>query len=132
MNYFWIFLGGGLGSLARFAASNLAARHVTETFPWSTIFVNVTGSLMIGFFAAATGPEGRWPVGLTARAFVMIGLCGGYTTFSAFSLQTLTMLREGQWGKACANSVLSFGLCLAAVWLGYLAAAQLNSGSSPG
>ena len=127
MNYFWIFLGGGLGSIARFAGSDLITRHFGESFPWGTLLVNITGSLVIGFFATLTDTEGRWLVAPSAREFVMIGVCGGYTTFSTFSLQTFTLLRAGEWFKAGANAGLSFALCLVAVWLGHLLAANLNS-----
>jgi CrcB protein len=127
MTYFWIFLGGGLGSVARFAGSSLVARLFGETFPWGTLLINVTGSLVIGFYSTLTGPEGRWMVAPTARQFVMIGICGGYTTFSSFSLQTLALARDGEWFKAGSNVVLSVVLCLAAVWLGHLAAAYLSS-----
>ena len=127
MSYLWIFLGGGLGSVARFSLSGLAARLFGETFPWGTLLVNVTGSLVIGFFATAAGPDGRWLVAPSARQFVMLGICGGYTTFSSFSLQTLGLVREGEWAKAGLNSLLSFALCLLAVWIGHLLAAHLNS-----
>lgn len=125
MSYLWIFLGGGLGSIARFAASGLAARHVGETFPWGTLLVNVSGSFIIGWFATATAPEGRWLVAPSFREFFMLGICGGYTTFSSFSLQTLTLVEDGQWFKAGANAALSLFLCLAAVWLGHLLALSL-------
>ena len=127
MSYFWIFLGGGLGSIARFAGSGFIARHFGETFPWGTLLVNVTGSFVIGFFATLTGTEGKWLVSPSARQFVMIGICGGYTTFSSFSLQTLSLARDGEWFKAGANAVLSFALCLVAVWLGHLLATNFNS-----
>ena len=127
MSYLWIFIGGGLGSIARFAASGLVARLVGETFPWGTILVNVTGSFLIGFIATLTGTEGRWLVSPSAREFVMIGVLGGYTTFSSFSLQTLTLARDGEWLHAGVNVVVSVILCLAAVWLGHLVAVSLNS-----
>lgn len=127
MSYLWIFLGSGLGGIARFGASDLIARQFGETFPWGTLLVNISGSFIIGFFATLTGTEGRWLVTPSARQFVMIGVCGGYTTFSSFSLQTLSLARDGEWFKAGANSVLSFVLCLAAVWMGHLLAANLNS-----
>ena len=127
MSYLWIFLGGGIGSMARFAASGLAARHFGETFPWGTLLVNVSGSLLIGFFATATGADGRWLVPPSARQFVMLGICGGYTTFSSFSLQTLGLAREGEWLRAGGNALLSFVLCMLAVWLGHLLAANLSS-----
>jgi len=127
MSYFWIFLGGGLGSIARFAGSGYVARHFGETFPWGTLLVNVTGSFVIGFFATLTDTDGRWLVAPSARQFVMIGICGGYTTFSSFSLQTLNLARDGEWFRAGANATLSFVLCMVAVWLGHLLAASLNS-----
>jgi len=123
---FWIFLGGGVGTLARFGMSGLAARWWGETFPWGTIIVNVTGSFVIGFFATLTDTEGRLLVNPTARQFVMIGLCGGYTTFSSFSLQTLSLVREGEWLHAGGNVMLSVALCLVAVWLGHVLAMTLN------
>lgn len=126
LNYVWVGLGGAVGSVARFWASGFVARHFGETFPAGTLVVNVTGSFLIGFFATLTGPEGRWLVSPGARTFFMVGICGGYTTFSSFSLQTLSLARDGEWFQAGANAVLSTGLCLAAVWLGHVAAASLN------
>lgn len=127
MYYLWIFLGGGLGSIARFAAAEFIARCFGQTFPWGTLVVNVSGSFIIGGFATMTGADGTWLVAPSARQFVMVGLCGGYTTFSAFSLQTLSLAQEGEWLKAGANVVLSFVLCLLAVWLGHLVATSLNA-----
>jgi fluoride exporter len=126
MSYFWIFLGGGLGSIARFAGSGYIARHFGESFPWGTMLVNVTGSFIIGFFATLTDTEGRWLVAPSARQFLMIGVCGGYTTFSSLSLQTLNLARHGEWFRAGVNATLSFVLCMAAVWLGCMLAASLN------
>ena len=97
-----------------------------DTFPWGTLIVNVLGSLVIGFFATFTGPDGRFLVGAEARVFVTVGLCGGYTTFSSFSLQTLALVRDGEIGRAAANVALSFVLCMAAVWLGHVSAGSLN------
>ena len=126
MMYVWIMLGGALGSGARYWCSGFAAHHFGETFPWGTLIVNVLGSFIIGFFATVTGPDGRLFVSTEARQFVMVGLCGGYTTFSSFSLQTLNLVRDGEMGRAGANIALSFVLCLLAVWLGHIAAASLN------
>lgn len=131
MSYLWIFIGSGLGGVARFGASGFVARQFGETFPWGTLLVNVSGSFIIGWFATLTGPEGRWFVSPSARQFVMLGLCGGYTTFSSFSLQTLALARDGEWLKAGANCVLSFVLCLIAVWLGHLLATGLNAPKGP-
>lgn len=125
----WIFLGGGLGSLARWWCSGFVAQRFGETFPLGTLMVNVTGSFVIGFFATLTGPDGRWLAPVSARQFIMVGLCGGYTTFSSFSLQTLTLAREGEWLYAALNALLSFILCMAAVWLGHVAAFALNKTS---
>jgi CrcB protein len=126
MSYLWIFIGGGLGSIARFAGSGLVAHWFGETFPWGTMIVNITGSFVIGFFAAITSPDGRWLVSSEFSRFFVVGICGGYTTFSSFSLQTLQLARDGEWLKAGGNVVLSVVLCLLAVWLGYVLAMQLN------
>ena len=128
-NALWIFVGGGLGSLARWGASGFIANRVGETFPWGTLCINVSGSFIIGLFATATGPEGRWLAPATFRQFFMLGICGGYTTFSSFSLQTLNLAEDGQWFKAAANSVLSLVLCLVGVWVGSFVASAINSSS---
>lgn len=127
MTYLSIALGGELGSVARFWASGVVARQFGETFPWGTLIVNVAGSLAIGFFAALTAPDGRWLVTPGARQFFMIGICGGYTTFSSFSLQTLELVRDGEWLYAGLNVLGSVILCLAAVWVGYALAAMINT-----
>jgi CrcB protein len=124
--YLWIAVGSALGGVARFWLSGLIAGRIGETFPWGTVVVNVTGSFVIGFFGTLTGPDGRLLVGSTARQFVMIGICGGYTTFSSFSLQTLSLAQDGEWLWAGANVVFSVVLCLLAVWLGHVAALMLN------
>ena len=98
-----------------------------ETFPWSTLFVNVTGSFVIGFLLFADG-RGRAAAGRrrTGVCSSRSGICGGYTTFSSFSLQTLGLLRDGQWLAAGWNAFGSLALCLVAVWLGTGCAALLN------
>ena len=125
--YLWIALGSALGGVARFAFSSLLATQIGQTFPWGTLAVNVSGSFVIGFFAALTGPDGRVMVSSDVRQFVTVGLCGGYTTFSAFSLQTLTLAQDGQFLRAGLNIVGSVSLCLLAVWLGYVAAAAIGA-----
>ena len=125
--YLWIALGGALGSAARYACSNLAAAWLGPSFPWGTLFINVFGSFVIGFFGALTGPDGRLMVPGDARQFVMVGLCGGFTTFSSFSLQTLTLAQEGDVLRAGLNIGGSVVLCLLSVWLGSVAAAALNA-----
>ncbi|HVM50267.1 MAG TPA: fluoride efflux transporter CrcB [Candidatus Acidoferrum sp.] len=125
--YLWIAIGGALGSVGRYWFSGFVARHVGESFPWGTLLVNVSGCFVIGFFATVTGPDGRWLVRPWFRQqFFMLGVCGGYTTFSSFSLQTLTLAQEGEWLYAGANVLLSVATCLLAVWLGHLLAATLN------
>ena len=106
--------------------SELITERIGETFPWGTLAVNVSGSLVIGFFFTLTGPDGRLLVGTPARQFGRVGICGGFTTFSSFSLQTLNLARDGDWLRACANIAASVVLCLAAVWLGHVAATALN------
>src|SRR5579864_50255 len=118
VTYLWVALGSALGGVARYACSSLVAGAWGETFPLGTLLVNVIGSFAIGFFATATGPDGRLLVSPDARQFVMVGVCGGYTTFSSFSLQTLNPVRDGDMLKAGANVVVSVVACLAAVWLG--------------
>ncbi len=97
-----------------------------EAFPWGILLVNIAGSFVIGLFFALTGPEGRLQVSTTARQFVMTGLCGGYTTFSAFSLDTLHLMRDGRVLAAGANVVLSVALCIGAAWLGHAVASRLS------
>jgi len=119
LNAVWLFIGGGLGALARWGVSGFVARHWGETFPLGTLVVNVTGSFIIGLFATLTGPEGRLLAPASFRQFFMLGVWGGYTTFSSFSLQTLTLAESNQWFEAGVNAVLSLVLFLMAVWLGH-------------
>jgi fluoride exporter len=119
-------LGSALGGVARYGLSGLVARSVGETFPWGTLVVNVLGSFLIGFVATLTGPDGRVLVSPVTRQFWMPGIFGGFTTFSAFSLQTLNLAQEGEWARAGAYVGLSLVLCLLAVWLGALVASALN------
>lgn len=124
--YFLIALGGALGSVARFYLSGVAVQHFGAAFPWATILVNVTGSFLIGFFATLTSAEGRLLASDHTRQFFMSGVLGGYTTFSAFSLQSLNLAERGEWLHAGGNVGLSVASCLLAVWLGHVAAAWLN------
>jgi CrcB protein len=126
MSYLWVALGGALGSMARYGCAGFAARFIGATFPWGTLIVNVAGSLVIGFLATLLSPDGRLLASPDARAFVMIGVLGGFTTFSSFSLETLNLARDGEWLWASANVVASVALCLGAVWLGHIGAAALN------
>jgi fluoride exporter len=126
LTYFWLGLGGALGTIARFWLNGLVSRHF-DTFPMGTLIINVTGSFLIAFFGTLTDPDGRFMASPNMRTFFMAGVCGGYTTFSSFSLQTLTLAREGEWLYAGLNVLSSVALCLFAAWLGYVAAMFLNS-----
>ena len=121
---------GGFGRRARQRRplrSSLGRRPLLGSgFPWGTFLVNVGGSLAIGALAALATTDGRPLLGNDARAFLMVGVLGGFTTFSAFSLETLTLARSGEWLGASANVMFSVLLCLAAVWLGYAVATALN------
>ena len=125
--YIWVAVGGAIGTLGRYWLTGVVSRLIGETFPWGTFVINVTGSFIIGFFATLTGPDGRIFAPTDVRQFVMIGICGGYTTFSSFSLQTLNLMNDGEWLYAGANIVLSVVACLIAVWVGHVLALSLNA-----
>jgi CrcB protein len=112
-------IGGFIGSVLRYTVALAAAAAWGETFPWGTILINIVGSFVIGFFGALTLPDGPAPASPDLRLFVMVGICGGFTTFSSFSLQTLTLLRGGAWLGASMNVLASVALCLAAVTMGH-------------
>ena len=124
--YLWIAAGGALGSMARFWLAAFVATLLGPQFPWGTILINIVGSFVIGFFATFSGPGGRFVVSFNARAFVMVGICGGFTTFSAFSLQTLDLARGNHWAQAGGNVALSVVACLVAVWAGHMFATALS------
>ena len=118
LTYLWIALGGALGSMARFGlADYLVSRHATPP-PYAILLINATGSFLIGAGAALTGPGGRWSVSSDLRLFFLVGVCGGYTTFSSFSLQTFDLARGGAVWLAGLNILGSVVLCLLSVWLG--------------
>jgi CrcB protein len=119
----WVALGSALGGMARYGVSGAVARHIGDTFPWGTLAVNISGCFVIGIFAAVVAPGGALANCLTVRELVVIGLCGGYTTFSSFSLQTLALARDGDWRRALGNITASVALCLLAVWAGFAAGA---------
>jgi fluoride exporter len=125
--YLVIGIGSAFGGWLRYACNLLGAALWGTSFPWTTIGVNILGSFVIGFFATLTGPEGRVLVGTLPRQFVMIGICGGYTTFSAFGLETFDLLRSGRPAAAAANVALSLALCLIAVAGGDVLARRLNA-----
>lgn len=129
MTYIWIAIGSALGGMSRYACSKWVAVWFGETFPWGTLTVNIVGSFIIGFFGGISGPDGRLIVTPNLRQFVLVGFCGGYTTFSSFSLQTLDLMRNGDVFEAGGNIVLSVVLCLISAWLGVIAAGMINGGS---
>lgn len=124
--YLVIGIGSALGGIARYGCGLAAVALWGPGFPWGTLLINILGSIVIGGFATLTGPDGRLLVGTLARQFVMVGICGGYTTFSSFSLETLELLRHGRLPAALAYVALSLTLCLIGVWAGHSAARKIN------
>ncbi len=122
MSYLWVAVGGALGSMGRYAVGRAVARFGDGAFPWSTLIVNVSGSLLIGFLAGLAAADGRAVLSSDARAFLLVGVLGGFTTFSSFSLETLDLVRDGHWMGATLNVLASVGLCLLAVSIGFAAA----------
>lgn len=131
MSYLLIALGSAIGGMARYWCSGLVAQRVGEVFPWGTLAVNVIGSFLIGILGAMSEADGRWYIDPGARQFLMIGVLGGFTTFSSFSLQTLNLLRDGEWLYAVANVAVSVAACLFAVWFGFVVAASLSQLRGP-
>ena len=121
-------LGGAAGTLGRYGIGLIAA-PISRGLPWGTILVNLAGSFVIGFVGTLTLAQGRFPLPESLRLCVIVGVCGGFTTFSSFSLQTLDLLRVGATGRAVANVALSVALCLGAVALGHALASRLNGGA---
>lgn len=120
-----IMIGGALGTLARYLLSVLAL-PISGSLPWGTILINIAGSFIIGFFGTLTLASGRFPLAEPVRLFVMVGFCGGFTTFSSFSLQTLDLLRSGETLRATINIVASVALCVTAVAVGHTVASRFN------
>jgi CrcB protein len=114
-------VGSALGGLLRYAITRWTLT-LSVGFPYGTVLINVLGCLLIGYFGTFTLQSGRYAASDNLRLFVMVGVCGGFTTFSSFSLQTFDLLRSGAWGRALANVLLSVVLCLAAVAAGHLIA----------
>lgn len=119
--YLWIGLGSALGGMLRYGLAEWMTSLAGKAFPWGTLLVNVSGSFLMGVIASAAQSTTGWWGTDAGKAFLMAGICGGYTTFSAFSLQTLELARHGHWPAAGWNVLLSVALCLAAVWLGFRA-----------
>jgi CrcB protein len=118
--------------MARFAVSRAVAFRYGETFPWGTLAVNISGSFVIGLLAAVSGPDSRFILSPNTRQFLMVGICGGFTTFSSFSLQTLELIRNRDFAEAGGNILLSVAACMAAVAIGYMAGNVLSTFRSGG
>lgn len=116
--YLYIAAGGALGSMARYWMAGAIDGRLNMAFPWGTVLVNILGSFAIGIFAAMAAGESRWGLSDAGRLFLMVGICGGFTTFSSFSLQTLGLLREGLLLRAGGHIAVSVLVCLAATWVG--------------
>jgi CrcB protein len=119
MSYVWVAVGSALGGIARFWLTGAIAAVAGSRFPWGTLLINMLGSMVIGATAGVTIAPARVVIHPDMRVFVMVGLCGGFTTFSAFSLQTLELLQSGDWMSAGAYVAGSVGLCLLFAWLGW-------------
>jgi len=129
MTWLFIAIGSALGGIARHATGLLIGQRVAAAFPWGTFAVNVIGSFAIGICGAFLA-QSRDPSAQVVREFVMIGFLGGFTTFSAFSLQTLQLVRDGRASVAIANVSASIVACLLAVWLGYSIASRFTGSVS--
>jgi CrcB protein len=114
-----IALGSAVGGVLRQLATELVTRVAGAGFPWGTLLVNTTGSLVMGAVVALADVGASAPWSVTTRHAVMTGLLGGFTTFSAFSMQTLSLAMQGAWPAAMLNVVVSVVACLASCWVGY-------------
>jgi CrcB protein len=124
-------LGSILGAIARYFISGFVARRVGETFPWGTLIINVTGAFLIGSFGAMAENNASVMASPDPWLFAVTGFLGAYTTVSSFSLQTLTLARDGESGRALGYVALSVGLCLGAVALGFLVGQSFEMGWKP-
>jgi len=125
MIYLWVAVGSALGGMLRYGLARWL-EPVSAGFPWGTFVVNVLGCFVIGYFGTLTLAGGKYAVAENWRIFVMVGVCGGFTTFSSFSLQTFERLRSGAWAVAAAYVVASVLVCLGSVALGHVLAQRLN------
>jgi fluoride exporter len=123
--WLWVAFGGALGSMARYGVGIGASRAWGDTFPWGTLLINIAGSFVIGFFGTLTSQAGPMSAAPGLRIFVMVGVCGGFTTFSSFSLQTLELVQAGEPIRAGLYVALSVVLCLVGVFLGYWLASRI-------
>lgn len=123
MNYLWIAVGAVAGAAARYFLSGLIARNFSTVFPYGTLLVNVTGSLVLGFFLIYSTErvllDPRW------RLLVAVGFCGSYTTFSSYAFESIALMEQGQWLLFATNLIASNLLCLAGVLAGAVLARAL-------
>jgi CrcB protein len=118
MIYLWVALGSAIGGVLRYAIAR-AMEPISTGFPWGTVVVNILGCFVIGYFGTLTLAGTKYAEPPELRIFVMVGICGGFTTFSSFSLQTFDLLRSGAWGRALGNILVSVVVCLIAVAAGH-------------
>jgi CrcB protein len=126
MTWLAVALGSALGGVARYGLGLAVVRAVGAGFPWGTLLINVLGSFVIGLYGALTLADGPMPATADMRAFVMVGICGGFTTFSSFSLQTVDLLQAGETAAAAFYIVASVALCVAGTFLGYWLASRIG------
>lgn len=116
MNYIWVFIGGGLGSIARYELGQKVARLTGSGFPFGTISVNILSCLILGLVGYLFTVKGM--MGQTARLLLGIGFCGGFSTFSSFTAETFELMKSGQYFYAGSNIIISIVLCLFSFWAG--------------
>lgn len=122
LSYLWVAVGGAVGSVARFWLTGLMVWLTGPRFPWGTLLINVLGSFVIGLVAGLTLVPERVAWHPELRVFLMTGVCGGFTTFSSFSLQTLELVQAGEMAAAAFYAVGSVLLCLLFTWGGFVLA----------
>jgi fluoride exporter len=121
-----VLVGGAIGSMWRFSWSGFVAQRLGETFPFGTLVVNLVGSALIGVFSGVVGHVSNSATAAMLQQFLVVGICGGLTTFSSFSLQTYNLIAEGRWLSALANIIFSTGFCFVCLAIGWQFTQWLN------
>lgn len=124
--YLAVAVGSALGAVSRYLCSTVFLVLFGGCFPWGTLVVNAVGSLLIGLYATLTGPDGRLIASPFVRYLVTVGFCGGFTTFSVFSLETVLLLDQQRFYSAGLNAGISVFLCPTLAWLGYRLGSRVN------